>query len=235
MSKQSFFRAFRDSSGNVQRGASVEIFITGTETYATVYDDVDGNTIGSQPLTTDGFGEIQTYLDPGVFDYRITTSTTERTINAVTIVDPAVGVLAAAQAAASAEAADDSATAAAASEAAAATSETNAGISETNAAASAAAAAASETAAATSEANAATSETNAAASETNAAASETSAAASATEAASYSDIAAIRLNTDTVEENLIVDDGFNGLSAGPITIEPPNTVTVEPGQHWSIV
>ena len=46
---------------------------------------------------------------------------------------------------------------------------------------------------------------------------------------------AILLNTNTISENFTFDAGYNGVSAGPITISSGFTVTVPVGSAWSIV
>ena len=42
-------------------------------------------------------------------------------------------------------------------------------------------------------------------------------------------------NRDTVAENIEVNNGDNCMSAGPITINNGNTITVNNGGSWSIV
>ena len=44
---------------------------------------------------------------------------------------------------------------------------------------------------------------------------------------------AIAYNADTISENITINSGTNGLSAGPITISTGNTVTVN--GNWTIV
>jgi hypothetical protein len=46
---------------------------------------------------------------------------------------------------------------------------------------------------------------------------------------------AILLNTNQIDNNYTFDAGFNGVSAGPITIASGVTVTVPVGSAWSIV
>jgi hypothetical protein len=45
----------------------------------------------------------------------------------------------------------------------------------------------------------------------------------------------IRLNSQTISENYTLPAGYNGLSAGPITIADGVTVTIPDGSAWSIV
>lgn len=45
----------------------------------------------------------------------------------------------------------------------------------------------------------------------------------------------IQLNINTVSANYVIPDGYNGVSAGPITIASGVTVTVPSGSAWSIV
>ena len=45
----------------------------------------------------------------------------------------------------------------------------------------------------------------------------------------------IKLNEQTITENYAIPAGFNGLSAGPITIADGVTVTIPDGSAWSIV
>jgi len=47
--------------------------------------------------------------------------------------------------------------------------------------------------------------------------------------------APIRLNQQTINSNFTVPSGYNGMSAGPITIASGVTVTVPSGSAWSIV
>ena len=49
----------------------------------------------------------------------------------------------------------------------------------------------------------------------------------------YTDV--IKLNGQTISANYTVPVGYNGLSAGPITIADGVTVTVSDGSAWSIV
>jgi hypothetical protein len=46
---------------------------------------------------------------------------------------------------------------------------------------------------------------------------------------------AILLNTNQIDNNYTFDTGFNGVSAGPVTIASGVTVTVPVGSAWSIV
>jgi hypothetical protein len=46
---------------------------------------------------------------------------------------------------------------------------------------------------------------------------------------------AIQLNEQTISENYNINSGYNGVSAGPITIASGITVTVASGSSWSIV
>ena len=45
----------------------------------------------------------------------------------------------------------------------------------------------------------------------------------------------IRLNTQTISANYSIPSGYNGVTAGPITIASGVTVTVPSGSAWSIV
>lgn len=45
----------------------------------------------------------------------------------------------------------------------------------------------------------------------------------------------IQLNTQTISSSYALPAGYNGISAGPITIADGVTVTVPDGQSWSIV
>ena len=45
----------------------------------------------------------------------------------------------------------------------------------------------------------------------------------------------IQPNFNTISENYTFDTGYNGVSAGPITIASGYTVTVPAGSSWSIV
>jgi hypothetical protein len=45
----------------------------------------------------------------------------------------------------------------------------------------------------------------------------------------------IQPNFNTISENFTFDTGYNGVSAGPITIADGFTVTVPAGSAWSIV
>jgi hypothetical protein len=49
----------------------------------------------------------------------------------------------------------------------------------------------------------------------------------------YTDV--IKLNGQTISANYTVPVGYNGLSAGPVTIADGVTVTVSDGSAWSIV
>ena len=46
---------------------------------------------------------------------------------------------------------------------------------------------------------------------------------------------AIQLNEQSITENYSMPSGFNGVSAGPITIASGITVTIPDGSSWSIV
>jgi hypothetical protein len=48
-------------------------------------------------------------------------------------------------------------------------------------------------------------------------------------------VKAIAYNAQTIAENLTVTAGNNGYSAGPITVSPGFTVTVQPGSRWVII
>jgi hypothetical protein len=48
-------------------------------------------------------------------------------------------------------------------------------------------------------------------------------------------VKAIAYNANSIAEDLTVTTGNNGYSAGPITLEPTYTVTVEPGSRWVII
>lgn len=61
------------------------------------------------------------------------------------------------------------------------------------------------------------------------------AAASAGIAASYTENTGIRMTARVIAESVAIGDGFNGVSAGPVTVGSGATVTVLPGSHWSIV
>ena len=45
----------------------------------------------------------------------------------------------------------------------------------------------------------------------------------------------IKLNTQTIESNYTMPVGYNGYSAGPITISASVVVTIPPGSSWSII
>lgn len=47
--------------------------------------------------------------------------------------------------------------------------------------------------------------------------------------------AAIRINPTVIRSDVIIPSGFNGVSAGPITIDNGCTVTVPDGSTWTIV
>jgi hypothetical protein len=49
------------------------------------------------------------------------------------------------------------------------------------------------------------------------------------------DIPAIKMNTQTILTNTEIPSGYNGVSAGPITIASGVTVTIPDGSAWSIV
>jgi hypothetical protein len=49
------------------------------------------------------------------------------------------------------------------------------------------------------------------------------------------DIPAIKMNTQTIFANTEIPLGYNGVSAGPITIASGATVTIPDGSSWSIV
>lgn len=46
---------------------------------------------------------------------------------------------------------------------------------------------------------------------------------------------AINLNVNTISADYTFETGYNGVSAGPITIEDGVTVTVPSGSAWSVV
>jgi hypothetical protein len=48
-------------------------------------------------------------------------------------------------------------------------------------------------------------------------------------------VKAIAYNSQTIAENLTVTTGNNGYSAGPITLEPGYTVTVQAGSRWVVI
>jgi hypothetical protein len=45
----------------------------------------------------------------------------------------------------------------------------------------------------------------------------------------------VRLNPKTISENLTIPSGYNGTSAGPLTISDGVVVTVADGSAWSVV
>jgi hypothetical protein len=45
----------------------------------------------------------------------------------------------------------------------------------------------------------------------------------------------IFVNANTIAANYTVDTGFNGLSAGPVTVNSGITVTVASGSVWTVV
>lgn len=47
--------------------------------------------------------------------------------------------------------------------------------------------------------------------------------------------AGIHLNANRITANYTLPTDYNGLSAGPITLDPGVSVTVPPGQAWAIV
>jgi hypothetical protein len=49
------------------------------------------------------------------------------------------------------------------------------------------------------------------------------------------DTFAIQINENTITENYNINAGYNGVSAGPITITSGITVTIASGSSWSIV
>ena len=49
------------------------------------------------------------------------------------------------------------------------------------------------------------------------------------------DIPAIKMNTQTILANTQIPAGYNGMSAGPITIADGVVVTIPDGSSWSIV
>jgi hypothetical protein len=50
-----------------------------------------------------------------------------------------------------------------------------------------------------------------------------------------SDNVFVRLNLQTIEENYTMPTGYNGVTAGPITIADGVTVTIPDGSAWSVV
>ena len=48
-------------------------------------------------------------------------------------------------------------------------------------------------------------------------------------------VAPIALNGNTISANYTIPSGYNGVSAGPITIASGVTVTIPTGSAWSIV
>jgi hypothetical protein len=49
------------------------------------------------------------------------------------------------------------------------------------------------------------------------------------------DTFAIQINENTITENYNINAGYNGVSAGPVTIASGITVTIASGSSWSIV
>lgn len=49
------------------------------------------------------------------------------------------------------------------------------------------------------------------------------------------DTEAIKMNVQTISANYAIPSGYNGMSAGPITIANGVTVTIPDGSSWSIV
>lgn len=52
---------------------------------------------------------------------------------------------------------------------------------------------------------------------------------------SSKDTDAIKMNTQTISSNYTIPSGYNGMSAGPITIANNVVVTIPDGSSWSIV
>ena len=42
-------------------------------------------------------------------------------------------------------------------------------------------------------------------------------------------------NNKTIEENYVVEDNYNAVSAGPITVASGVSVTIPSGSRWAIV
>jgi hypothetical protein len=48
-------------------------------------------------------------------------------------------------------------------------------------------------------------------------------------------VKAIAYNSQTIAENLTITTGNNGYSAGPITVSPGYSVTIQPGSRWAVI
>lgn len=84
-----------DGKGNVLVGASVNLYETGTTTEAQLYSDRAGTTTVTQPILTDGNGQAEFHVVPGIYDLKaelggVSTTLTDYEIGAVTLIDDTV-------------------------------------------------------------------------------------------------------------------------------------------------
>lgn len=56
-------------------GASVQIYLTGTTTLATLYGDLTGSTSKTNPLISDESGNIDCFIKTGIYDLQVTPKT----------------------------------------------------------------------------------------------------------------------------------------------------------------
>lgn len=76
----------QDRLGNAISGALVQVYLTGTQTSATLYTSASGQTTTSNPATTDSNGTFSFFITEGTYDLEITKSTmTTQNKTAITI------------------------------------------------------------------------------------------------------------------------------------------------------
>lgn len=67
--------------GTLARSAAVNVFLTGTSTPATIYANAAGTVAGTNPVLTDGFGNLKFYSEPGTYDLELNGKTVTVTID----------------------------------------------------------------------------------------------------------------------------------------------------------
>ena len=67
--------------GTLARSAAVHVYLTGTTTPAVIYANASGTVAGSNPVLTDGLGNLKFYADPGTYDLELNGATVTTTID----------------------------------------------------------------------------------------------------------------------------------------------------------
>jgi hypothetical protein len=74
-----------DTAGNGLAGATVTVYLAGTQTLAELFEDAAGATAADNPLTADSEGEFSFFIARGLYDIRAVKGTAVQTDSSVAI------------------------------------------------------------------------------------------------------------------------------------------------------